>query len=498
MLLMMAPVCMLGQELDGNEEYAQGALGYIEYNPFNPVITAQDANPSDRPTLTGMDGQDAMKCFLLNTAAHRMEPQGFGGSSPKEWSSFGFHAHSTMETQVVFPPSAAQYRPLARLPKNDGCAYQANFRAGTGSGCTVTGVSAEPVAAGGFRFPDPRSNASHCQLFASCIPEAVWESDPRHAQDIGAQGQWCSEIGGCWRPATGIKTHGCLCYSDRPLKDFYGPAVQAEPLPETVNGTMALACMQNWIRIMGGTRCGYFGFGNLDRQHPTGHIIRDKGEGKQENPAQVTSQQARMHGDALEQDSDSFVFRRHPSCYGWNNDSNGAIAGTIGQAPTVVSGPCVYEGQLQLGARAVSDSGEPQIKTFKTALNHSNIFTLRITTRDRGSVYELLQADGSSLIERVEHSHRMCHNFALGRNMGLGRLPLPNASILEPTCALQTPIEACYGSEPMSWGSQDRVWRRNSGSHMPLPSHVNPLESPLPTLATDPGVKCQIPFCTPN
>ena len=89
MLLLMAPMCMLGQELDGNEGYAQGALGYIEYNPLNPVITAQDANPSDRPTLTGMDGQDAMKCFLLNTAAHRMEPQGFGGSSPKEWSSFG-------------------------------------------------------------------------------------------------------------------------------------------------------------------------------------------------------------------------------------------------------------------------------------------------------------------------------------------------------------------------------------------------------------------------
>ena len=177
-----------------------------------------------------------------------MEPQSFGGSAPKEWTTFGFHAQRTMETQIVLAPSATQYRPLARLPKNDGCAYQANFRAGTNSGCNITGVQAQQVAAGGFLLPDPISNDSHCQLFSSCIPTKVWESDSRHKGDIGAQGQWCSEIGGCWQPATGIRTQGCKCYSDRPLKDWYGPNVQPEPLPLRVDGKRALACIQNWIR----------------------------------------------------------------------------------------------------------------------------------------------------------------------------------------------------------------------------------------------------------
>jgi len=221
----------------------------VQYNALNPMISSQNIDPSNvRDLLGGLEGKDALKCFILNTAAERMEPQAFGGSAPKEWTTFGFHSQPTMETQIVLAPSATQYRPMARLPKNDGCAYQANFRGGIASGCNITGVPAEPVAAGGFRFPDPHSNASHCQLFSSCMPKDVWESDPRHKQDIGAQGQLCSEIGGCWRPATGIKTHGCLCYSDRPLKDWYGPGVQPEPLPDLLHGRKALACFQNWIR----------------------------------------------------------------------------------------------------------------------------------------------------------------------------------------------------------------------------------------------------------
>ena len=174
---------------------------HAQVNPLNPEIKAQDIYPSDQPRLVGAaDGQDALKCYILNTAAQRMEPQGFGGSAPKEWTSFGFHTQPTMETQVLLAPSASWYRPLARLPKNDGCAYQANFGAGTNSGCNITGVPAEPLTAGGFRFPDPYSNNSHCQLFASCMSKEAWESDPRHRGDLGAQGQWCSEIGGCWRP----------------------------------------------------------------------------------------------------------------------------------------------------------------------------------------------------------------------------------------------------------------------------------------------------------
>jgi hypothetical protein len=225
-------------------------LRWLQYNPFNPTVGEQVHNPDRKPLIVGgSQGQDALQCFVLNTAAQRMAPQAFSmAEPPKEWSTLGFHAQPTIETQVVFAPSAAQYRPLARLPKNDGCAYQSHFRAGTGSGCSMTGVAAEPREAGGFLFPDPSSNASHCQLFSSCIPKDVWESDPRHNQDIGAQGQWCSEIGGCWRPATGIKTHGCLCYSDRPLKDWYGPEVKPEPLPDPINGTRALECFQNWIR----------------------------------------------------------------------------------------------------------------------------------------------------------------------------------------------------------------------------------------------------------
>jgi len=35
----------------------------------------------------------------------------------------------------------------------------------------------------------------------------VWRADIRHQGDIGAQGQWCSEIGGCFQPATGIHTN---------------------------------------------------------------------------------------------------------------------------------------------------------------------------------------------------------------------------------------------------------------------------------------------------
>jgi hypothetical protein len=333
---------------DGLRASGRGCAGLTwvrtpaQYNPFNPSISPQATYPANKPEMVGGgDGQDALKCYILNSAAHRMEPQGFGGSAPKEWTGFGFHSQPTLETQILMAPSAAHYRPLARLPKNDGCAYQANFAARTSSGCNITGVPAEPVAAGGFRFPDPFSNASHCQLFASCIPVDVWQSDPRHADDLGAQGQWCSELGGCWRPATGVKTHGCLCYSDRPLKDWYGPGVQAEELPVRVHGGRALACTQHWIRsvwialpisrvsfpllhhitspprtrIMGGTRCGFFGHGNLARQHPIGEVIRDRGEGKQENPTLVNSQKSRMYGEALEQDSDSFVFRRHPACY---------------------------------------------------------------------------------------------------------------------------------------------------------------------------------------
>jgi len=198
-------------------------------------------------------------------------------------------------------------------------------------------------------------------------------------------------------------------------------------------------------RIMGGTRCGFFGNGNIERQHPTGHIIRDKGEGKQENPALVNSQKARIHGDALEDDSDSFVFRRHPACYSWNTSKTGSepIAGTIGQAAND-SFPCRYEGQMQLGAMALSSGGESQIKTFLTALNHSVVYTLRITTNQRGSVYELLQGDGKTLIERVTHVHRFCHNFAQGRNIGLSRLPLPGSKTLDPTCTLVTPIEVFF------------------------------------------------------
>ena len=147
---------------------------------------------------------------------------------------------------------------------------------------------------------------------------------------------------------------------------------------------------------------------------------------------------------------------------------------------------------------ALSDSGTPQVTTFETSLNHSVIYTLRITSNERGSEYELLQADGTTMIERVAHSHRFCYNFALGRNMGLSRLPLAAATTaLDATCTLQTPIEACYGSDPMTWGTNG-LWRRNSVSHAPLPSDLNPLESPLPTKTTPPGVKCQIPFCTPS
>ena len=197
-------------------------------------------------------------------------------------------------------------------------------------------------------------------------------------------------------------------------------------------------------RIMGGTRCGFFGYGNIARQHPTGDVIRDNGEGKRENPALHNSQLSRMYGDALEQDSDNFVFRRHPACYGWNisTSTQEPIAGSIGQSNS--TGACRHEGQLQLGAMALSNSGQPQVKMFQTSLNHSVLYTLKITTTERGSVYELLQADGTTLIERVTHTHRFCHNSALGRNIGLSRLPLPGTSTLDPTCTLLTPIEVSH------------------------------------------------------
>lgn len=153
---------------------------------------------------------------------------------------------------------------------------------------------------------------------------------------------------------------------------------------------------------------------------------------------------------------------------------------------------------------ARSNSGEAQVKTFKTSLNHSVVYTLRITTNERGSSYELLQADGVRLIEAVTHTHRYCHNYALGRNIGLSRLPLtggwlPSGGItLDPTCTLMTPIEVCYASDPMTWGTGDRLWRRNSASHAPLPSNFNPRDSPLATRATSEKVKCQVPFCTPS
>lgn len=178
----------------------------------------------------------------------------------------------------------------------------------------------------------------------------------------------------------------------------------------------------------------------------------------------------------------------------WTNDASGeAVAGTIGTP----NGVCQHAGQIQLGAMALSDSGAPQVTAFQTSLNHSVIYTLRITSQERGAVYELLQADGVTTIERVTHTHRFCYNSALGRNMGLSRLPLGTETALDATCTLQTPIELCYGSDPMTWGTNG-AWRRNSASHAPLPSNLNPLESPLATRGTDEGVNCQIPFCTPS
>ncbi len=85
------------------------------------------------------------------------------------------------------------------------------------SGCSITGADPNPVPSGGFAPGIPYANNSHCQLFSSCIPRQIWESDPRsRVDDEGSQGQWCAELGGCWQPATNVRTNnGCLCYSDR-------------------------------------------------------------------------------------------------------------------------------------------------------------------------------------------------------------------------------------------------------------------------------------------
>ena len=272
-------------------------------------------HPVHKKILIGADGlRDDFGCYLLNTAAERMAHCGFGGMHPKPHHSLGFHSTDTLETQVVFPPSAAFYRPLARVPRNDGCAYQSQFGAQPDSGCVITGVDAEPINAGGFRYPPPSANASHCQRFSSCVPLANWTADPRHASDEGAQAQWCSELSGCWQPATGVRTNnGCKCYSDRPLKDEYGPDVAAETVLPALDGATMQACASNWMRLLGGTRCGYFGFDTMG-QAPTGPVIRDRGEGLRDNPTLLNLETSRAATETLEQDSDSFVFRRHPAC----------------------------------------------------------------------------------------------------------------------------------------------------------------------------------------
>jgi hypothetical protein len=58
----------------------------------------------------------------------------------------------------------------------------------------------------------------------------------------------------------------------------------------------------------------------------------------------------------------------------------GAAAGDIGSIQD-----CAFEGQLQLGAMTISDSGAPQIVPFETPLNHSFVYTLRISFQARAS-----------------------------------------------------------------------------------------------------------------
>lgn len=61
-----------------------------------------------------------------------------------------------------------------------------------------------------------------------------------------------------------------------------------------------------WLRLLGGTRCGYYGYGT-ESQRPTGSVIRDKGEGKMDNPALASQQKSHLRSEADEQVLDWFL-----------------------------------------------------------------------------------------------------------------------------------------------------------------------------------------------
>uniref|UniRef100_A0A7S0MBJ7 Uncharacterized protein n=2 Tax=Cryptomonas curvata TaxID=233186 RepID=A0A7S0MBJ7_9CRYP len=202
------------------------------------------------------------------------------------------------------------------------------------------------------------------------------------------------------------------------------------------------ACWKGWVRLLGGTRCGFRGFGGLG-QSPDGPQVRDLGEGRQANPALRAVFDSNKIFEAAEQDSASFVFRRHPDC----------LDGQPG---------CQFEGQAQLGARVVSDSGEGLVHTLSTLMNHSIVYTLKIISEQDFTVFEVWTMDNSRLLERVSLAQRFCYNHRLGRNLGLSRLPLSGqGNTLGSECRYITPMHVCYASEPSLWGTS--LWTRNSG-----------------------------------
>lgn len=85
-------------------------------------------------------------------------------------------------------------------------------------------------------------------------------------------------------------------------------------------------------------------------------------------------------------------------------------------------GKCDFEGQVQLAARVLSDGGDPDYSIFDTPLNHrwdslsarrcemsiclhvltlslSVFYTLRIWPEEKSSLFELIAADGTTVME---------------------------------------------------------------------------------------------------
>lgn len=113
------------------------------------------------------------------------------------------------------------------------------------------------------------------------------------------------------------------------------------------------------------------------------------------------------------QDSDRFVWRRHPDCVRHTGD---VVLGEVEN--------CSKSGQIQLAAAAYDGGVRPYgndslFYQFDTAVRVGVPLTLRLSYAQDSTFYSLLDAPGGAVIESHVIQHRSCDKYAQGYNLGL-------------------------------------------------------------------------------